>query len=121
MTIKIEIKGIEETKEKLKDIAAEKLQKTEDAIKQAGFHIQSEVQASIAGQRAEPESVDTGRFLNSVKTTFPEKYSASVETNVEYAKFLEYGTSKMAPRHHFTNTVMREEDKVKNYIRDAIK
>ena len=80
--IVIEIKGVEEAISKLKNITEEKLQKAEQGVKKAGFYVQGEVQLSIAGQKAEPRRVDTGRFLNSVKTTFPAPYTASVETNV---------------------------------------
>jgi len=118
--ITIQIIGVEEVQQNLKDITIEKLQKADEAVKQAGFYIQGEVQASIAGQRAEPTSVDTGRFLNSVTTTFPAQYTAAVETNVEYAKFLEYGTTRIVPRMHFSNTVIREKAQVKEMIKEAI-
>jgi hypothetical protein len=119
--IVIEIKGVEETIAKLKNITEEKLQKAEQGIKKAGFHVQAEVQMSVAGQRAELMSVDTGRFLNSVKTTFPAPYTASVETNVSYAPHLEYGTTRMEPRRHFSNTAARETSNVKEIIKQEVK
>jgi len=121
MTIRIVIKGIKETNEKLRKLTAEKLQNADNATKQAGFFIEGEVKASIAGQRAELTSVDTGRFLNSVNTAFPKQLVASVQSDVEYAKFLEYGTTKLAPRHHFTNSANRNKDKVREFIAKSIK
>jgi phage gpG-like protein len=106
---------------RIKSINQEILRKIEIGIKKSGFHVQSEVQESIAGRRAEPKSVDTGRFLNSIKTTFPKKFEAQVETNVEYADILEYGTSTRQPRNHFKNTASREKNKVIQIIKQEIK
>lgn len=117
----IKIVNLNETLSKIKGITDEKLKKADDGIKKAGFFIESEVKASIAGQRAELRSVDTGRFLNSVSTTFPQQLTASVGTNVEYAPELEYGTTKIAPRAHFKNTAIRNKDQIKTIILNEIK
>lgn len=121
MVLKIEIKGIESAEQFLKDTNKEIFDKANQAVVKAGFFIEGEVKQSIAGQRAEPKSVDTGRFLNSVKTTQNAPLTASIETNIPYAKFLEYGTTKMEPRHHFTNTVQRNEINVKEFVEKEIK
>ena len=121
MTVTIKIVNLDKVKEFLKTASEKTKQNADNGIKQAGFFIQTEVQESIAGHRAEDESVDTGRFLNSIKASFPMKFVAIVETDVEYAKFLEYGTSKFQPRAHFMNTIMRNESKVKEYIEQEIK
>lgn len=68
-----------------------------------------EVQQSIMGQRGEPKSVDTGNFANSIQTAPVGDDSVSVYSDVEYAKYLEYGTSRMEPRAHFQNTAFRIE------------
>ena len=70
----------------------------------SALFLQGEVKQSIAGHRAETKSVDTGRFLNSVKNVQNKLLTASIESNVLYAKHLEFGTSRMKPRRHFTNT-----------------
>jgi HK97 gp10 family phage protein len=116
MAVKIIIEGIEDATNFLKNSSKEILKKADDAIKQAGFFIEEEVKASIAGRRAEPKSVDTGRFLNSVNTKFPGPLTASVESDVTYAKYLEFGTSKIQPRHHFTNTKERNIQKIKEFV-----
>jgi hypothetical protein len=115
--IVIEVKGLEELQKKLKTLTAEKLKQAEQGVKNAGFFIQSEVVESAAGHRAEPKSWDTGRFGNSIKTTFPAPFTATVETNVEYAPYLEYGTTRMAPRSHFRNSADRNRIKVKDIIK----
>ena len=92
----------------------------ENAIKQVGFFMEGEVKDSIAGRRAEPRTVDTGRLLNSVKSTNPRKFQSKVETNVEYAKHLEHGTSKLAPRHHFKNSATRNKTKINRFIQSKV-
>jgi len=121
MTIKIEIKGIEEVKEFLKNANEEKLQKAQQGLTQAGLFIQGEVVESIAGHRAEIRSVDTGRFMGSIRKVDIAPLIVGVETNVEYAKFLEYGTSKLLPRMHFRNTLTREQNNVVEYLKEKIR
>ena len=54
--------------------------------------VRNEVKFSIAGMRSEPRSVQFGGFLNTVSYEIsPTK--AIVYSPLEYAKFLEYGTS----------------------------
>lgn len=55
-------------------------------------------QASAAG---EPPSTDTGRLLGSINYTVGadgRDIVGRVSANTEYAKYLEYGTTKMKPR-----------------------
>ena len=95
--------------------------KAAKAIKDSGFYVEGQVKDSINGKKAEPKSVDTGRFLGSVKTSSPSKFQVEVGTPVEYAPALEYGTSRMAPRRHFANTAVREKSKVRKFVEDKIK
>ena len=97
------------------------LANTEKAVTEAGLFIKAEVVESIAGNRAEPKSVDTGRFKNSIATTKPSPMTAKVETNVDYADILEYGSSSRRPRHHFTNTAERNQIKVKDFVTAKVK
>lgn len=118
--IVISVQGLDEAVKKIKDVNSKLATDIDNGVKKAGFHVQSQVQESIAGRKAEPRSVDTGRFLNSVKTVFPQRFVAQVETNVEYADFLEYGTSRRAARPHFRNTSARETENVKKIINQEI-
>jgi len=97
------------------------LAKANNGVKQAGFFMEGEIKESIAGQKAEPKSVDTGRFLNSVHAVFPKKLVAKVETNLSYARGLEFGTSRMQARHHFRNSVARNREKVTDFIKAEVK
>lgn len=121
MTLSINIKGIKEVQDFLKNTDREILLKANQAIIKAGFFIQSEVVESIAGHRAELESVDTGRFMGSVKASQKQDLTVTVDTNVEYAKYLEYGTSRIAPRRHFNNTAIRNINNVKNIVVNELK
>ena len=116
-TVNIEIHGTEEVQKMLKD----KDKQITDAVLQEllrqGFFIEGEVKLSIAGQRNEPRSVDTGRFLNSVHTDQKQDGSVIIAPAVEYSNVLEFGTSTRKGRYHFRNTAARN----KNKVQDAIK
>ena len=117
----IQVLGLKEVEQMLKEKSKEMIQRADEAVKQSVFFIEGEVKESIAGHRAEHMSVDTGRFLNSVKGTKTGLMQGKVESNVGYGQFLEYGTSKIEPRAHFRNTVARNELKVKEMIQSEVK
>ena len=89
-------------------------------LKTAAFHMQNEVKESIAGRKAEPTSVDTGRFLNSVDVDLGAD-DATVFTGVPYAEFLEYGTSRLGARRHFNNSKDRNKAKIQSILTNEIK
>ena len=98
----------------------------------AGGFVESEVKESIAGNRVETKSVDTGRFGNSIEFTKtaraegvikPKKvsYPNSSSTTEDVALFMEFGTSQRPfPRLHFTNTRLRTKSKVRDIIQTEI-
>ena len=88
-------------------------------VKKATLILEGEVKQSIAGHKAEPTSVDTGRFLNSVESK-SSKDEGVVFSNVEHAKFLEYGTSRINARRHFRNSKSRNADRIKNIIGEEV-
>ena len=89
-------------------------------LKKASLFLQGEVKESIAARKAEPTSVDTGRFLNSVDFNVGKK-NAKVFTLLKYAKFLEFGTSSIRARKHFRNSKDRNKGKIANIIRTVVK
>ena len=119
--ISIQIKGIESAQQFIKKCGKDTFDNANKAIIKAGFYVEGEVKESIAGHRAEHVSVDTGRFLNSVKAEQQQPLTATISTNVPYATFLEYGTSKFSGRHHFTNSAKRNEVKVRDFVEAEIK
>ena len=121
MVISIKVKGINNVQLFIAAASKKTLLNTNNAVIKAGFYVEGEVKKSVAGQRAEPRSVDTGRFLNSVKSVQNKILTATIESNVEYARILEYGGKGRRPRHHFTNTAKRSEKKVSAFINREIK
>jgi hypothetical protein len=116
----IEIEGAKEASLGLGKKNVSILNAIEKAVTQAVFHMEAEVKESISGNRAEPKSVDTGRFRASVKATMLNKDKGKVESNVEYAGALEFGTTKRQGRHHFQNTMFREESKIKDMVMSEV-
>ena len=113
--VHIEVFGAEEVEKYLKDKTKEVQQRAAKAAMEAGFYMVGEVKESIAGQRDEPRSVDTGRFLNSVTMGETDDGTVVVYTDVEYAEGLEYGTTRLAPRRHFNNSADRNREKIKKF------
>src|SRR3990167_4027620 len=109
MTVTVNIKGVKEVQQMLERKRRQIDQNADVGINKATFFIQGEVKSSIAGQRAEPTSVDTGRFLNSIDVE-TRGNTGRVFTDVEYSKILEFGGTNRKPRKHFTNTVFRNKD-----------
>ncbi len=119
-SVKISIEGTSKARRfinKKKDRVYDLEQK---GLKKAAIFVQGKVKSSIAGHEAEPTSVDAGRFLNSVDFTVG-KNDAIVFSDVEYAKFLEKGTSKLGARRHFQNSAARSKNKVKQIMSNEIK
>jgi len=92
---------------------------TKKGIKTAGEFLKEEVISSIDGKRAEERSVDTGDFKNSVSLTVSND-KATVSSDVDYSKSLEYGTSKTKARRHFHNSLDRNKTKIVKIIKDNI-
>ena len=119
--MRVQVIGVKEAVKMLDMKNKQVIEKVSAAISTSALDGEAEVKQSIAGSRAELRSVDTGRLMGSVSSVPINPLQVSVETNVEYAKFIEYGTSKLNPRYHFRNTASREREKVINRIRQAVR
>ena len=119
--VQVEIHGIGEVMRQLQHANKQILQGADMGVVRAGTFIQEEVKESIIGNRPERKSVDTGKFANSINFKKTKKAEGKVETNVSYAKHLEYGTSRIEPRRHFMNTKARNQGKIKEIIEKEIK
>ena len=118
--ISIDIKGITKTSKYLKSKKLGVGQKLKKGLLKSAVFLQGEVKLSIAGKRAEYQSVDTGRFLNSVDFK-SSKEDASVFSKLPYAQKLEYGTNfKNSPRKHFRNSADRSKPKIKDILQKEI-
>ena len=112
--LNVKIKGLPQAQKFLSLKKTEKLEKANQAIHRAGLFLETETKESIAGNKQEIRSVDTGRFLNSVSTDNQKFLESTVFSNVEYAKYLENGTSRIRPRKHFEMSVARNKRKIIN-------
>lgn len=120
MGVNISIAGIPETKRYLKTKNSNAINLLKKGITNATVFLQGEVKLSIAGHKAEPRSVDTGRFLNSVGFQSSENQGV-VFSELPYANKLEYGTNfKNSPRRHFTNSASRSKDRIIQLIKNQI-
>lgn len=119
-SVKIEVYGIENVQKYLEKNEDAAHKAVADAMNQVGLYMEKEVKSSIAGERAEHTSVDTGHLMQSV-TADSDEGGAVVYTDVEYGKFIEYGTTRMAPRSHFRNSLARNKSKINQFVQDAIK
>jgi hypothetical protein len=117
---KVTVEGIPDTVKYLKDNAAYTAKATMEGLTKATLYVESEVKQSIAGYRAEPKSVLTGRFLQSI-TSDVQKEDGVVYSDVEYAPELEYGTSKRPARNHFRNSLSRSQEKCSEFINEEVK
>lgn len=120
MTIKIQILGTKDAKRFLNKKKDKTNSNIKSAMVKAGAFMEGEVKESIAGRKAEPRSVDTGRFLNSVSFQ-ASKDNAIIFSNVPYADFLEFGTSRMKARRHFSNSKDRNKQKIKEIVEKEVK
>lgn len=115
--VNVEIKGVSEAIQAIRQKGKDIKNGTDAKVFQAANFLQQEIQESIAGNRTEVKSVDTGNFANSIEVEKVKDLEYSVQTDVEYSKFLEYGTSKIAPRMHFRNSLNNNKQKIIEIIK----
>lgn len=120
MTVKVELIGVPEFKEMMEKKQAEMKKIIPEALRKATLFLHSKVKESIARGTNAPVAVDTGRFLNSVDFDATGNESR-VFTDIGYAKFIEYGTSKMKSRPHFRNTAFVNKQKIRDEMAAEIK
>ena len=121
MTISISVKGIPSAQAFLLFKNKETKKLANEAIIKAGFFVQEKVQNSIAHGDNAKIAFDTGTFMRSVKAEQKKPLTATISSNVSYAKHLEYGTSRMPARPHFRNTAKKNENRVRDFIDAEIK
>lgn len=121
MTVSIKIEGIRKVQNFLNGKNKEAIEAANKAIVKSGFYVQEKVQDSLAHGTNAQKAFDTGRLTQSVKAESKQKLVSTISSNVDYAKFIEYGTSKMSARPHFRNTAKKEEVKVQDFVNAEIK
>ncbi len=130
--VNIEITGIGEVIRRLRMKGIEIRNNAELGIVKAGAFIEDEVKESIIGNRAEPKSVETGRFGNSIQFNKTgnmqgvvkpkrETYPGTSATTEDVAMLMEFSPNiSGGPRRHFRNTEKRNEKKVRDIISNKI-
>jgi len=66
-----------------------------------------------------PRRIDTGRLRNSITHTTEDKpgeHTAFIGTNVEYAPYVFYGTTRMAPNRFLKNAIENNKAEYKSLI-----
>lgn len=111
--IKVDIKSIERA------LKAEQIKIAEagaDGLLKAGEQIVTDTKSITP--------VDTGRLRASYHAQMAEKTKdeskVEVETDVEYAPYVEFGTSMQRPQPHLTPAVTSNAPKVKDFVARAI-
>lgn len=111
--MQIKLIGVPEFKRMMEEKQKKMTTLLPEAVREATLYLHGKVKTSIARGTNAPVAVDTGRFLNSVDFDATGN-TARIFTNIEYAKYIEYGTSKMGSRPHFRNTAFIEQKKIKD-------
>ena len=90
-------------------------------IRKASFFLHGQVKDSIFRGTNAPVAVDTSLFGNTIQLEQLNKFNAVIFSQVPYAKFIEFGTSRMMARPHFRNTKDKNKHKVSRMIGKEIK
>ena len=124
MAVKIEIHNVEKVIKKVNEYNARIIKRMQPALQKCAIYIRDKVAEDIARKqwsRADGTvgpSVDTSLFLNSIKFGIKGKNTASVFSDLPYASWLEYGTSRnnkklySGPRRHFGRIADQERHNV---------
>ena len=147
VTVKVE--GVEKALEKLKWYNTACREACKEALKKAGFAIEAQakdnLRAVVYGTPPSPHYKRTGRLLSSISTnwsgsglvrgkTGPKAKSEDgigqpsgapglvvvVGTNLEYAPYLEHGTSKMSERPYLYPAFFSKEGEVEKQIKEIV-
>jgi HK97 gp10 family phage protein len=110
--VNIEIIGVPEVKRYMEQKQAKIKNKIPEALRDGTLYLHGKIKESIARGTNAPVAVDTGRFLNSIDFEMEDETTSKVFTELSYAKFIEYGTSRMKRRPHFRNTAAVEKKNV---------
>ncbi len=95
-----------------------------EVITNTAYQIEADAKSNIKSNK----TVDTGRLLGSVTTKVNSNNAmveAEIGTNVEYANYIEYGTSKMAAKPFlnpaFENNTQNIQREIENAVRNAFR
>ena len=104
----------------LKSLNQQETKAVSNAMKQIAPFLEGEVKQSLSGNRPEPKRVDRGRLRGSVQGKTLSKFRIRVATNVQYAPFIEFGTSRLNPGRHFRNSLRRNQSKMTSFVNKEV-
>lgn len=131
--VDFEIRGIGEVIHMLRTTGKDIESNVDLTAVKLGTFVEGEVKESIAGNRAELKSVDTGTLINSIEmkrvgkghvVVAPKKknYPGGKTDTQQVATFMEFGTARgIVARRHFRNTEARQKKKIVSEIAKAVK
>lgn len=94
-------------------------------LRRAAIHCSNEIKKTLnessyppASSPNDPPAVRTGILKNSVQWTVDDTaLVARIGSNLEYARFLEFGTSKMEPRPGFRLTYEEQKERLREILK----
>lgn len=98
-----------------------------DAYERIGILLQGDIRDNMTTDKpvslpGEPPAVQTERLIGSIDyELLGEEEGVRVGTNVEYAKYLELGTHRMAARPFLVPAVQRNRRKIKDELKGLVK
>jgi|GEM_PF-2487601 hypothetical protein len=113
MSIKIKVEGVDEIIKQLDDVKS--LEKVDHVMQMAVLELEREI------KKTPPCPVDSGRYRAGWHTMRVKKLTYQIINNVEYAKFLIYGTSKMSVKHDVRGIVERWTGRLKKMLKSNLR
>jgi len=116
MKIEAKIMGDKEVQRKIELLAKKNNKAVKEVIEKAVIIVE--------GNAKDLCPVDTGRLRSSIThevKSSKEKHTGKVGSNVDYAPYVEFGTSRMAGRHYLFGGLKNSRKNIINLIKRAIK
>lgn len=112
--------NIKVTKDNTDKIIQETQERLIVALEKVGLKAEGDVKTTIASYSPKP-IVKTGRLMGSITHEVnPSEKEVYIGTNVEYAPYIEYGTSKMAPRPFLKETISENKEEYMEIIKETL-
>ena len=137
MTVTLKVIGVDHVTKRYRRIALEQLDEMGKALAISGLELQGQCRALISrGARSgkqrkkggrssapgEPPKTDTGRLVSNIFSILAsDRQSVEVGTDINYGRFLEFGTSKMAARPWLHPTYQKIKPRIEERLRRAFK
>ena len=102
-----------QAKEEFKRMGKVAESKIEKALQKAGLIVERDAKINCP--------VDTGRLRSSISSRVVDGNVAEIGSNVNYARYVNYGTTKMSPRPYLSTALITNKIKIKRLLMQAIR